>query len=57
MNYGGQLFGAGSRCFQLGRDWTKNDINGINGVYSPDAGCYMVYNIWGVKSLLCFVYG
>ncbi|XP_064398693.1 leishmanolysin-like peptidase isoform X2 [Halichondria panicea] len=42
INDGGQLYGTGSRCFQLGRDWTKND-NGVTGAYNMDAGCYM-YN-------------
>ena len=43
VNNAGQLYGSGSRCFQLGRDWTRTDINtGTIGTYTSDAGCYQV---------------
>ena len=27
MNNAGRLYGTGSRCFQLGRDWTRTESN------------------------------
>ncbi len=57
VNFGGQLYGAGSRCFQLGRDWTTVNDNGIDGVYAPDAGCYMVSSDTrgNIYIYICFV--
>ncbi|XP_064398055.1 uncharacterized protein LOC135344730 isoform X3 [Halichondria panicea] len=40
VNNGGQLYGVGSRCFQLGRDWTRTNSIGTEGRYTTAAGCY-----------------
>lgn len=40
-NNAGQLYGASSRCFELGSTWTRTDSTG-SGTYSLEAGCYQV---------------